>query len=137
MTATTRTLTITLALPDRALCGNGTARKFERSALVADQRRDAALCGYQALAAFPESLRGPLFPADVRVRVDVLVKRTRQWAARRMDDDNLIRGLKASMDGLTDAGIWHDDRQVRWGDIAWQLAAPGEHGITLVVREDR
>lgn len=136
MTATTRALTIDLALPDRALCGNGTARKFERSALVADQRRGAALCGYQALAALRGTLRGPLFPAGVRVRVDVAVRRTRLWAARRMDDDNLIRGLKASMDGLTDAGVWHDDRQVRWGDIAWELAAPGEHGITLNITEE-
>lgn len=133
---TTRSLAVEVGLPDRSLCGNGRAHGVERGLLVADQRREAALCGYQALAALRGTLRGPLFPAGVRVRVDVTVRRTRLWAARRMDDDNLIRGMKASMDGLTDAGVWHDDRQVRWGDVAWELAAPGEHGITLTITEE-
>jgi Holliday junction resolvase RusA-like endonuclease len=56
------------------------------------------------------------------------------WAARRLDDDNLIRGLKGAIDGLTDAGVWADDRQVRWGRIVWDKAEPLRGGVLLLLR---
>lgn len=132
-------LAIECALPDRALCGNGTAGKFARGRLVKAQRAAARLAAQEARKSYDATMLARhgsygevLWPMG-RVVVDVHVRRPAFWAARRLDDDNLIRGLKATIDGLTDARIWSDDRQVRWGAITWEAAQPGEHGVTLTV----
>jgi hypothetical protein len=129
-----KTLTITVALPPRDLCGNGPAPsssggKIARSKAIKRERDSAHLRAH--LSMWSDDPK-PYFPTG-RVRVDVLVKRDPLWSARRLDDDNLIRGLKATMDGFTDAGVWVDDRQVQWGTIEWEAADPlrGEVVLTL------
>jgi hypothetical protein len=136
-----KTLTITVGLPERSLCGNGTGRAngFMRARLVKPQREAAkqeardrlwriGYCG-------PGETMPCYFPTG-RVRVDVLVKRDPLWSARRLDDDNLIRGLKATMDGFADAGVWVDDRQVQWGTIEWESADPLRGEIVLTLTEE-
>lgn len=137
------TVVITVPLPDRSLCGNGRAHGFALTRLRKQQREDAALAAYAALAELPAgrgplyALTGPAFPAG-RVLVTVHVLRSQLWATRRLDDDNLIRGLKSTIDGLTDAGVWRDDRQVTWGPITWERAwhRPGGIVLTLTAEEE-
>lgn len=125
-------VTVEVDLPARELCGNGRATKYARSALVAQQRRDAYISGYAC--ARPAGPR-PTFPAGTRVRVTAHVRRPAFWSARRLDDGNLWHGLKATLDGLADAGLVANDRQFALGDVTWQRAAPGDHGITLTLTE--
>ena len=46
-------------------------------------------------------------------RVDVSIRVC--WPKRRrvLDADNALASCKAALDGLTDAGVWQDDRQMR------------------------
>lgn len=46
-------------------------------------------------------------------RVDVSIRVC--WPKRRrvLDADNALASCKAALDGLTDAGVWRDDRQMR------------------------
>lgn len=132
---TALTLFVDVALPDRDLCGNGRANGFKRSRLVKAQREAAQLATYKALAAHPDTLQRPLFPAGVRVKVCAMVRRAPFWSARRLDDDNLWRGLKPSLDALADAGAIFNDSQVTLGLVIWALARPGEHGVTLWLSE--
>lgn len=137
-----RTLTVTLPLPDRRLCGNGAAGRVQRSRLVRDHRAVARWAAYRALVArgwtqsvFRHGPRGPYFPAGVTVRIAVTVRREPGWAARRLDAQNLIHGLKAYVDGLQDGDlpVLADDRYVQWGDVTWETALPwrGEVILTL------
>jgi DNA modification methylase len=73
-------------------------------AAIKEQRGAAMLAAYAVLAALPATLKRPPFPAGTRVLVEALVRRDPLWSARRLDDDNFIRGLKGAIDGLTDAG---------------------------------
>lgn len=136
-----RVLAVSLPLPDRALCGNGKASGFALTRLRKQQRQDAALCAYAALAEMTAG-RGPLFALTApafpsgRVLVSVLVLRSPDWSARRLDDDNLWRGLKSAIDGLADAGVVANDRQFRMGPITWQRVAPGTGGIILTLTQE-
>jgi Holliday junction resolvase RusA-like endonuclease len=134
------TLTIELGLPPRELCGNGPppasrGAKIGRSRAVRAQREAAWQAATAAILAQRDPARRralPQFPGG-RVRVDVLVRRDPTWSARRLDDDNLIRGLKAALDGLSDAGVWADDRQVRYGHITWEPAEPLRGAVVLTL----
>lgn len=133
-----RSLTITLALPPRELCGNGPAPasrggKIARSNLIKDTRAAAYWEGVHALERASWE-RLPYF-AEGRVRVDVTVYRNPLWSARRLDDDNFIKGTKAQMDGLTEAGVWKDDRQVQWGEIRWVSERPGYGRVEVTLTE--
>ncbi len=134
-----RRLVIALGLPDRRLCGNGYLGKFARGRVVKEHRESACRAALAALETMGSGSRvleyPPPFRPDARVRVDVTVRRDPLWAARRLDDDNLIRGLKAQIDGLTDAGVWADDRQVQWGTITWETAPPYRGGVVLTLTE--
>lgn len=46
-------------------------------------------------------------------RVDVLVRVCWPKRRRTLDADNALASCKAALDGLTDAGVWRDDRQMR------------------------
>ena len=56
------------------------------------------------VAAYDYDLREPIEKPIVTVKAF--------WpTTRRMDADNLLATMKAAFDGLTDAGIWPDDRE--------------------------
>ena len=118
---------ISVALPDRGLCGNGKAKGPWRTRLVAEQRRAAYLAGRMRVAP------GEVWFPSGRVLVNVLVKRDPLWGRKKLDDDNFIRGLKATMDGLTDAGLVTNDSQFRWGDIEWEGADPYQGEVLLTL----
>jgi hypothetical protein len=130
----TRVLTLTLPLPDRRLCGNGTAGKFARGRLV----KAARLATYHAgLARRGELglLTGDFVWETGRVRLDALVRRDPTWAARRLDDDNFWRGMKATIDGLQDAGFVMDDRQFALGTVVWVTGEPWRGSVLLTLTE--
>ena len=138
-------LVVTVPLPDRKLCGNAGGMMSRqghiyRNKLIKAQREVARCEGRDRLWGIGHHRAGektpPHFPAG-RVLVTVEVWRDPLWAARRLDDDNLIRGLKATMDGLTDAGVWADDRQVQWGPITWETAQPYRGEVVLTLTEVR
>ncbi len=138
-----RRLVIALGLPDRRLCGNGYLGKFARGRVVKQYREIAyrtadSLFGRVTHVAanehyFPQ--RRPYFPADSRVRVDVTVRRDPLWAARRLDDDNLWRGLGPYLNGLQDAGLVANDRQFQLGAVTWETAQPYRGGLVLTLTE--
>jgi Holliday junction resolvase RusA-like endonuclease len=105
-------------LPDRALCGNGRANPYARTRLVKAARDAAKL----ALANYA----GPRFFTG-RVAVQIQVERNPHWSARRLDDDNLIRGCKPLFDALADVGVVSNDRQLFVaGKVEWlKPAMPG------------
>ncbi len=135
----TRILQVVLPSPDRRLCGNGYLGKFARARVVKAHRMAAARAPY----ALPDGVSAasfllaadPFFPADSRVRVDVTVRRDPLWAARRLDDDNLWRGLKPYLDGLQDAGLVANDRQFCMGTVTWETAQPYRGGVVLTLTE--
>ncbi len=142
---------VALPLPDRALCGNAKAPRTKggfigRNKRVKEQRATAQraasaphlrcpgmqcplvrACGYSVCHA-PDRLW-----LTERVRIDVLVRRDPLWSARRLDDDNLWRGMKSQIDGLADAGIVANDRQFCMGRITWEKAEPMQGEIILTL----
>lgn len=116
-------LTITLPLPDYALTLNGTRNRFKRARLAKEHR------GWAKLKAQSLLTKRPHFPAGVPVQVDVRVERKPR--GRRMDDSAVIECLKAYIDGLEDAGVFEDDRCVRWGSVEWDLKPTGRGLVHL------
>lgn len=96
---------VTLPLPPQQLKPNVRTHWRAKAAKVAEYRataRDEAMA-----AAYSYDLTEPVTEATVRVYA--------YWpTARRMDPDNLLATMKAAFDGVTDAGIWHDDRDVTY-----------------------
>ena len=73
-------------------------------------RKNRAAQDYRALAKYAALQDGPLDPLLGPLSVEVRVL----WPARRRkaDADNALASVKAAVDGLTDAGVWGDDRQI-------------------------
>jgi hypothetical protein len=117
-----------LPLPDKRLCGNSRASNWTRGHLRREERSWARLVAYIAVdgRALPAWLRGP-------VAVEYDIYRTRAWAARPLDDDNIIAGLKASRDGVADTFGTSD---ARWRVVAvrWHTAIVGSGGVTMTLR---
>ena len=96
-------MTITLPLPPQHLKPNSRSHWRAKAKAVAQYRSDAR---YAAMAAAYDCQQIECFAAaTVRIRA--------YWpTTRKMDPDNLIASMKAAFDGLTDAGIWLDDREL-------------------------
>jgi hypothetical protein len=112
------TITIALPVPIPWLSAN-VRRRLHHQALARhtrQQRHDAALCAYAAFMAYPSAVARPFFPAG-RVRLDVTVcPRPRQ---QRCDDTAVWEALKPALDGVEDAGIVADDKQLVVGSLTW------------------
>lgn len=95
-------ITITVGIPPRILSPNAKGQSWRRKIRPRQETR------YHAHMAALAALDGRDAPkwekAELRIR---WFGRTRN--VLRMDRDNAIATLKAAFDGLTDAGIWHDD----------------------------
>jgi Holliday junction resolvase RusA-like endonuclease len=88
--------------PDERLSPNARVHRMERYRVARD---------YRALAKYAALQDGPVTPMMGPVSVTVRVL----WPKRRKlnDADNALASCKAALDGLVDAGILGDDRQVR------------------------
>jgi Holliday junction resolvase RusA-like endonuclease len=94
---------VTLSLPPQHCKPNVRSHWRAKAKAVAEYRseaRDAAMA-----AAYEWQLMEPITEAVVTVCAF--------WpTVRRMDADNLLASMKAAFDGITDAGVWADDRDV-------------------------
>lgn len=96
-------MTITLPLPPKQLKPNGRYHYMAKHRATSQYREWAYLAAQSAIAHNRPfvGIRKP----TARV--------TAYWrTTRKMDGDNLLATMKAAFDGLTDAGIWTDDREV-------------------------
>jgi len=124
---------VRLPLPPLALSPNGRTHWRTRARLVTQHRGEAKWRALEALGYAYNPV--PLFPAGTVVRVTAWVYRPKR--RKRMDDDNFKASCKAYLDGLTDAGVWADDKQARWGDVEWGseevFGGRAEGGVVLTL----
>jgi hypothetical protein len=77
--------------------------------------------------------RRPYFDG-VKVRVDATVRLGK--GRKRMDQDGFWGCMKAALDGLTDAGVWQDDKQAVLGAVTYaEGRIPGEGEVELRLAE--
>lgn len=124
------TITIALPVPIPWLSAN-VRRRLHHQALARhtrQQRHDAALCAYAALSGYPDALQRPLFPTG-RVRLDVTVcPRPR---AKRLDDTGVWEAAKPWLDGLEDAQVVANDKQIVVGSLTWSKERTSTVLLTL------
>lgn len=126
-------LTITVSLPDRRLCGNGRINLLARTRLIKAQRAEAMYAAREAILQRTGATDSAAYFSTGRVRVTVVVHRPTHWATRALDDDNLWRGLKATLDGFQDALVVRNDRQFQLGDVRWEKATPTAGRVVLTL----
>lgn len=121
------TLTVTIPLPQRASHPNAPSHWRAKAAAKKKQREDAHLA---ALAA----LDGKAAPRWERATIHATFYRPGS-RDRLSDQDNLCSWLKASVDGLQDAGVIENDRGLEWLAPSQVIgkAACGECKVVLVV----
>ena len=102
-------LTIELPLPPQELRPNWRGHWAAKARKTKEYRSRAKWAAIRELGELgdPGDLVNHLPVDQASVRITMLNK-----TARKMDQDNLIASCKAAMDGLTDAGVWSDDRDV-------------------------
>lgn len=93
---------ITVPLPNRGVLPNARRHWAAKSKLTKAQRRAAALSCLQLLA-------GSKPPAWRKARAQVIAYFP---TTRHPDPDNFMAGLKASFDGIADAGVIVNDRDL-------------------------
>ena len=104
-------LTIELPLPPQEIRPNTRVHWARKAKKVREYRSRSKWAAIHALSEREETAFANSdcsFPIrKPTVRITMLNK-----TARKMDQDNLIASMKSAMDGLTDAGVWDDDREV-------------------------
>jgi len=102
-------LTIIVPLPHRSLSPN--ARAHWRT--VHSQKKKAKnISRLSAIAAYITYKEAPRWK-EATVHVKAYFKdRRSKW-----DRDNFIASLKATMDGIAEAGVMENDRGVHWGTV--------------------
>ena len=109
------TITIELPLPPQELRPNARVHWAKKARKVKEYRSRAKWAALRIMQRefgdLASRIGGEIiipFPIEQpTVRVTMLNK-----TARKMDPDNLIASMKSAMDGLTDAGVWADDREL-------------------------
>lgn len=97
----TDSIRVTLPIPPKPLHPNARPHYMTKAKATKGYRVEAWLMAGKAI---PKDARPPRWKsATVRVRWFSKTK-------RRPDADNALASLKAAFDGLTDAGVWTDDR---------------------------
>ena len=111
-------LTITVPIPDKALHPNSRvhwAQKAKATKLSRDRGHAAAVIGMVDVGM--NGPRGPKWPA-ASVRATFYVKDKRGMSA---DIDGRISSLKATMDGIADAGVVVNDRVLTWRAVEHRI----------------
>ena len=99
------TITVTLPLPPIALAPNSRAGWHAKANATKRYRLDAGIAAQVAARELDDWSWMPLSRASIQV---VYYSRT----VRFLDRDNILAALKAAFDGLCDAGVLTDDRDV-------------------------
>lgn len=125
MTAATGTRIIIPMVPDATLNPNARVHWARRAKAVRELRRAAWASAYDARGAF----------ADQPLAVEACICWPR--GRKRLDADNATACIKAALDGLTDAGVWWDDRSIERLTVTQaRLDATGRahhpHGCVIV-----
>lgn len=106
-------IVVTIPIPPQACNPNRSHVHWRtRHAAAKRAREDAMLCALEA----SDSERPGWSEAVCHIR---WFGKTR--SCLRLDRDNIIAATKPSRDGLTDAGIWVDDRHVRIGEVTREV----------------
>lgn len=127
-------IVVRLPIPDGMLSPNGRGHWAAKARAVKLHRHWAYMAAFQAVEA--RDVERPVFAAGVPVLITATVYRAPRNKVQ--DDDNIKASAKAYLDGCTDAGVWADDAQARWGAVRWATAAEswdGKPGIELVLTE--
>jgi Holliday junction resolvase RusA-like endonuclease len=115
--------------PSPELAPNRRAHGFAKAAATRQHRHDAQMAAYEA---FPRTeLDWPRFEGPVAVSVLI------RWGKghRRHDLDSCAVSTKPYLDGLTDAGIWGDDRQIARLTIEQERDESGRGEVVIRVEE--
>jgi hypothetical protein len=119
-----RTLTLTLPLPDPLLNPNRTISMHwaQKGRHAAKQRQDANLVARSSIGYGFVSF-------TKRVCLDIVIRPRK--GMKKLDDDNFWAAMKATRDGLADAGIVANDKQFVIGSLTWAKERTAELVITL------
>jgi len=108
------TITVEVPIPPKALHPNSRTHWRAKMAPKKKYRDTCAILGLEATKS-----NRPQWPtAKVRIRW-----RGKSHQTKRMDQDNAIAALKAAFDGLTDAGVWKDDKGVSVVEVTFSVDA--------------
>ena len=118
-----RSISLTIPLPSPLLTDNVTRRlHWAKKGKLAREQREIA--GW-----FAKKSNESIAPLSGRVRMDIEVFPRPKMG--RLDDDNFWSAMKATFDGLADAGIVENDKQFVIGSLVWGKERTGELVITL------
>ena len=114
--------TVTLRWPDAALSPNGRVHYMTRHRAVSKYRDLARYLGDGQ-----KRLKDPVCGV-----LPIVATR------RRRDLDNVLASLKSAIDGLTDAGWWHDDHDIRGFHIIPEVYSKlfDENRIVILATEE-
>jgi crossover junction endodeoxyribonuclease RusA len=120
---------IVLSIPDKALSPNGRAHYMVKARAVKKARDTARWVAWETWQRVAPRHDAPRW---TRARIDVAA----YWKDRRSirDDDNLWGSLKASRDGIADAGLVENDRCFEMGMVDQGVDA-GEPRIVVTVTQ--
>jgi hypothetical protein len=129
----TRAITVEIpGCPDAALSQNSRCHWRKRADVVKQTRALARYCGidarYDYLNSFSDQV---VFDGPVRVSAVIGWSKGR----KRMDNQNAIACLKSHVDGLQDASIVGDDKQVTEFEIQQGRDPEGVGFVRLEIRE--
>lgn len=105
-----KSITITLPLPPRALNPNSRPHYMTKAAKTKKYRTDAGFAALHASSRRTEETLCPWSRATIQVR---WFHRTASFP----DPDNVIAWLKAAFDGIADAGVIANDRDVEYPPV--------------------
>jgi crossover junction endodeoxyribonuclease RusA len=121
---TLATLSIFLPWPDSDLNPNARPSRWQKTAAKQQVKSDAFFCAKQALDAQPSP-----FNSDQPIKY--FLSFTPPDNRYRMDDDNAIATMKASLDGIA-AALEVDDKIFQLAGIVWNLPKkPGSVEVVL------
>ena len=110
-------------LPPASVRGNSRAGWRAKAAAVRSLRESGFARGLEWRAT--DATLAPPYRLTVRFRV-----------GRSIDWDNLAIGVKPVIDGLEDAGVIADDREIREARVSVERGAPkSNQGFTLILSE--
>lgn len=124
-----QSLEITIPIPPRETHPNRRVHWSTKSKAVKAQRRDA---GFAALAALQTA--GMPKPRWQSAQIQATFYDAAN-TANIADEDNLIAWLKATVDGIADAGVLDNDRGLKWLPTKQYIrsSAAGERKVVLLL----